>query len=287
MMWRRPLVERVRYAVKLAYEGSAFHGSQRQPEVRTVEGDLLGALRAIGAIDSADAAWFALAGRTDRGVSALGNVAAFDTEFRREELLAAINANMRDAWAWAIAERPPEFNPRHAKARMYKYILDELAVSTPVGEKSKAAGTAQVAAFNDALQIFVGDHDFTSFARMEPGVNPIRRIDSITVGTRSGFVEATFVGESFLWNQVRRIVEAARRVAVGEASLKTVELALSRETEADLGLAPPHGLVLVDVAYDFAFTTDERAARTAREEIARRLAGARLAGQVLGEIGRF
>ncbi|MBI4393833.1 MAG: tRNA pseudouridine(38-40) synthase TruA [Euryarchaeota archaeon] len=279
--------ECVRYAAKLAYQGSAFHGSQRQPHARTVEGDLLESLGAVGAIDSAEAAHFAFAGRTDRGVSALGNVAAFDTGFRRDELLSAINANMRDAWVWAIAERPSAFNPRHAKARTYKYILDERALSPARSERSKAAAETLSTAFNDALQVFVGEHDFTSFARIEPGVNPVRRIDSINAVPRSGFVEATFVGESFLWHQVRRIVEAARRVAAGDIPLKTVELALSREREADLGISPPDGLILMDVAYDFSFTTDERAARGAREEIQRRLAAATLSGRVFEEIGAF
>jgi hypothetical protein len=79
-----------RVAVRVAYDGTCFAGSQRQPDQRTVEGELLRGLAKVGALRSAEEARFQCASRTDRGVSAAGNVVAFDTSFRLDALLPAL-----------------------------------------------------------------------------------------------------------------------------------------------------------------------------------------------------
>src|SRR5205823_12867234 len=79
-----------RYAVKVAYDGAKFHGSQAQPALRTVHSEVAQALAKLGT-DEPRLRW---AGRTDAGVSARGNVAAFETEFDRGRLLQALTRNM-------------------------------------------------------------------------------------------------------------------------------------------------------------------------------------------------
>ena len=97
---------------------------------------------------------------------------------------------------------------------------------------------------------FVGTHDFTGFCRLEPGVNPQRTVERVAVARRGAFLLVDVVGQSFLWNQVRRMVEAGRRVAEGELGPDDLRRALHEGRPADLGTAPPEPLVLMDVEYE-------------------------------------
>jgi tRNA pseudouridine38-40 synthase len=222
----------MRYAVKLAYDGTRFHGSQAQPApLRTVQSELAAALAKLGTDD----ARLRFAGRTDAGVSARGNVVAFDTGFDRARLLQALTRNMEDAWAWALADAPPGFDPRLARERAYRYHL-------------RAELDAEALAA--ALRPFVGSHDFTGFCRLEEGKDPTRTVTGIDVRRDGAFLLVDVRGESFLWNQVRRMVEAARRVAAGELPGGAIAAALAAGKPADLGTARPEPLVLMDVRYD-------------------------------------
>lgn len=227
----------LRVALALAYDGVRFHGSQRQPGKRTVEGDLLRALAALKAIRDAKSARFLAASRTDRGVSAAANVVAFDTRFSIERLPTALNAKLEDAWIVGAREVEAGFNPRHATARRYRYFLPE--------------SEADPKALRDALQLFVGEHDFSSFARVEAHRSPTRRIDGVSVAREPPFLAIDFEGPDFLWNQIRRIVAASVKMARREASVEAVRLALKGKTRVDLGVAPPEPLVLLQVKYDF------------------------------------
>lgn len=219
-------------AVKVAYDGTRFSGSQVQPGgVRTVHGELAAALAQLGAPD-ARIRW---AGRTDAGVSARGNVAVFDAPLAPEVLLPALTFRMRDAWAWAWAEVPTGFEPRRASRRWYRYHL-----RSGLDEK----------ALEEALAPFVGEHDFTAFARLDGDATPIRRVHEVSVERQGPHLVVDVRGESFLWNQVRRMVEAGRRAAEGEIAPGEIERALREGKPRDLGCAPPEPLVLMDVAYE-------------------------------------
>ena len=219
-------------AVKLAYDGTRFSGSQVQPGLRTVHSEVAKALRALGASTEPRLAW---AGRTDAGVSAAGNVVAFETEHPLATLLPGLTFRMEDAWAWALAEVGEDFEPRHASRRLYRYHL-----RSDLDAKDVEA----------AMAPFVGAHDFTAFSRLEPGVNPVRTVSRVGVSRQGPFLLVDVEGPNFLWNQVRRMVEAGRRVAAGELAEAAVRRALADGRPADLGIAPPEPLVLMDVAYE-------------------------------------
>src|SRR5213594_4061523 len=85
----------VRIAMKIAYDGTVFHGQARQPGLRTVEGEVIHALVRAPAIRDVRTARFESASRTDRGVSALGNVVAFDTGLPPRAAVRAFNAKSR------------------------------------------------------------------------------------------------------------------------------------------------------------------------------------------------
>ncbi|HWH08880.1 MAG TPA: tRNA pseudouridine(38-40) synthase TruA [Candidatus Thermoplasmatota archaeon] len=252
-----------RWAVKVAYDGTRFHGSQVQPGVRTVHAEVARALEQLGG-DPATLRW---AGRTDAGVSAAGNVVALSCDLPPESLLPGLTFRMEDAWAWAAAPVPDSFEPRHARRRRYRYHL---------------RSDLPEPALQRAMSAFVGMHDFTAFCRLEPGVDPRRTVESVGVRRRGDFLVVDVVGHSFLWNQVRRMVEAGRRQAAGELHEGAIRAALLRGEPAEMGTAPPEPLLLVDVEYDgVAF---EPARGDVFERLHRRREALDLARAVTGDI---
>lgn len=217
-------------AVKLAYDGRLFMGSQRQPGERTVEAETIVALQRVGAIRSPAGSRFRFASRTDRGVSALGNVAAFDTAFPRDALLRALNAAAPDVLFYAWAEVPETFSPRRARERWYRYLLPSAGLD--VEEVRRCA------------RLFEGRHDFRRFCKPD-GRSTVKTIASIDVADGE-MLAIDLRAREFLRSMVRRMVAAMAEVGAGRASLEEVTRALEGE-DLSFGLAPPEQLILMDV----------------------------------------
>jgi len=225
----------MRVALKIAYDGGAFFGHQRQPDRRTVEGECLAALRAGKVVQDPLESFFRSASRTDRGVSAVGNVIAFDSALRPDAVVGVFNNHAQGVWAWACSDVPPTFHPRHAIERWYRYHL---------------YGDLRVDSLREVGALFLGDRDFRSFTS-EPLVGPFalnrldvrRDRDAIVVDVRAG---------SFRRGMVRRIVAAMVAFARGEVALDTVRTALEGRRH-DFGLASAPPLFLMDVMYGFPF----------------------------------
>jgi len=209
-------------------------GSQRQPGERTVEGEVIRSLLKVQAISSPGEARFRAASRTDRGVSALGNVVCFDTDFNKGRLLHALNAVSDGVYYHGVAEVPHDFSPRRAKGRWYRYFqpsegLDALA-------------------FKECAELFEGRHDFRRFCKPE-GKATVKTIESITITPVGDFLVVDLRAREFLRNMVRRCVSAMFSVARHEATIAQVRSALDGE-DRSFGLADAEGLVLMDVLYD-------------------------------------
>jgi tRNA pseudouridine38-40 synthase len=208
-------------AVMIAYDGREFTGSQRQPDKMTVEDECIRALKKIRAIGSVKDSRFRTASRTDRGVSALCNVIVFETEFKKERLLQALNAASDKVYFYAFAEVGADFSPRRAKQRWYRYFL---AISKDM----------DLGAMDSAAQEFVGKHDFKRFCKAE-GKSSEKTIDSITLTRLGDIVVVDLKGREFLRNMVRRIVAALVSVSDGSSTLMDVREALEgRETSFGL-----------------------------------------------------
>lgn len=225
----------MRVALRIAYDGREFYGHQRQPVARTVEGECLAALKSSGVVADPRKAFFRSASRTDRGVSALGNVIAFDSALRPDAVLGAFNDRARGVWAWAYAAVPDGFHPRHAEERWYRYHLLE---------------PFPIDALRSAASLFPGEHDFRWFTSDPPvGPFPIRDVaasedgDIIVVDVRA---------RSFRRGMIRRIVAAMLGHAQGDVTLEEIREALRGERH-DFGMVPPEGLVLMEVRYGFPF----------------------------------
>ena len=240
----------MRIALKFAYDGKSFFGYARQPKLRTVEGEIINALKKTKiAYEN-----FGSASRTDRGVSALGNVISFNTDFKGN-ILSALNANVKDVWFYGVSNVDENFNPRYAKERWYRYFLFNSGLDV---DKMKKAS-----------ELFVGVHDFSNFARIE-NKNPVRKINSLKIKEKGDFIIIDIKAESFLWNMVRRIVSVLEKAGRNEIKIDVIKDALESKERFDFGSAKPEGLILMDVKYDFDFETDKKAIEKLKKNLIKR-----------------
>jgi tRNA pseudouridine38-40 synthase len=230
-----------RYVVKFAFDGHLFKGYPRQPEGGTVEDELIGALVRADIIEGAREASFASASRVDRGVSAISAAAAFDTTASMDRLLRSLNANTGSLVAHSIARVAPGFDPRKgASSRWYRYLF---------GPEEDPGSGLDLPQMRRAARAFLGHHDMTAFARVD-GRDPVRVVLEVGVERRSGALVLDVRGESFLWNQVRRMASAIRMVGAGELSVEDVVRALEHGEGGPFPPLPPMGLFLMDVTFD-------------------------------------
>jgi len=228
---------RWRAAVKLAYEGKDFLGFQRQPHARTVEDAVIAALIEIEAIEDVASSRFKGASRTDAGVSALGNVIAFDTEFRKDKLLHALNAVSDNVFFYGVAEVPESFSPRRASQRWYRYFLPSRNL-----DADQVIGSAGV---------FLGKHDFKCFCKVDER-STVKVVQSLDVFPLGDFLIIDIRAREFLRSMVRRIVAALDAVGRGKATLGDIQWALDGEA-FQFGMVTPERLCLMDVTYPFEF----------------------------------
>ncbi len=229
--------EMQRLALKFGYNGSAFYGYQRQPGVRTVEGDIISACLGMHAFESAEGADFASASRTDRGVHALGNVVAFNTHFNPDELIDGLNAKCRNILFHSYLDVSATFSPRRARMRQYRYLFYD---------------NIDRERLNSAFSHFVGQRDFKNFSK-SGSKGRYRSIDRILISEGDGCLLIDFYGRSFLHNMIRRVVAAAQALANGLVEEDDVLRALNGEGSKSFGLAPPQYLILMDVDYGMTF----------------------------------
>ncbi len=244
----------MRIALKIAYDGSKFYGFQRQPDVRTVEGELLNALRKLGVIGDPKEARFQGASRTDRGVSAFFNVVAFNTENPKLAVPRILNHQLRDVWVLGIAEVPEDFHPRfYARGKTYRYyLLDE---------------GFDIDAMRDCGFLFMGEHNFSNFARLERGKNPVRRITDLKIAKQNDIVVIEISGESFLWEMVRRIVTALKLCGLGVLGMNEIREMLELKVKRKLPPAPAENLVLWKIEYEnLRFEIDRYSLEKAKKE---------------------
>lgn len=231
----------VRLAFRFGYIGSRFAGSQIQPSDRTVEGEFIAACSRAGLFSDWHQARFATAGRTDRGVHARGQIAAFTTRYQHRAV-EAINWQLPpDIWCTGYAVVDDDFHPRYrAAARTYRYYVP----GSPADPERMAR----------AARLFEGEHDFSAFCK-PAGKDPVRSVRSARVFQEGRFSCIEVTARSFLWHMVRSM--AAALVAVGEGTWGEEDITrrLSGEDTRHVPPAAPEGLVLWDVECGLNFIT--------------------------------
>ena len=224
-----------RAAVRIAYLGKDYCGSQYQPGYRTVMGDIITDLERISG--GKEGEWFDLkaAGRTDRGVNALDNVVVFNTTFDDDdELLKALNSVSKGIFYKSAVTVDEDFNPRFANSRTYRYVLPAEGIDFGLAV--------------ECSKLFLGKHDFIRFCKVDDKPTEID-LESITVEKDADRIVMTFTSQFFLWNMIRKIVAAVVLVAKGERTMDDVRDALDGK-EVNFGLARPDALTLTEVRYD-------------------------------------
>lgn len=226
----------LRSALRFAYDGTAFNGYPAVDGSRTVEGALLEGLeQQFDTIDLYSGS------RTDRGVSALGNVCAVRTEGPVDT--GRLNASLDGVAVTGIAAVDEDFNPRFARWRWYRYMI-----SDPTVDPDRAVECAAV---------FPGEHDFANFSRKD-GRGTVRKVIDVRVlPDPSGVLVLDVKGVAFIWNMMRRMAGAVIAVGHGEAGVEEVRDALFRpDIVRSFGTAPPEPLILMAVEYpDLGFET--------------------------------
>ncbi|NLA99458.1 MAG: tRNA pseudouridine(38-40) synthase TruA [Methanomicrobiales archaeon] len=229
----------MKLAFRFSYLGDRFSGSQMQPDLRTVEGEFIEACGYLGLFADWREARFATAGRTDRGVHARCQVCSFLTD-KPERAIEALNQVLpEDIWCTGWAEVSEGFHPRYsAVSRTYRYYF---------------ADPGDVAAMHEAAQVFLGQHDFSAFARANDR-NPERKILAARVFVDGRFAVFEVTGESFLWNMVRRMATMLERVGKDEAEPGEIVRLFTESTEQGVAAAPPEGLILWEIDHRISFT---------------------------------
>ena len=228
--------------VAFGYHGAKFHGSQIQPDVRTVQGELKQAIERLG--------WWTescleMSSRTDSGVSVRMNLATISLPtdianvIDESSLVSALNDHLpEDLVVWKACRVPEGTRSRIAENRLYIYRL-EMIPGWPY--------EVEYERFSNACNLFVGQHDFTNFCRLDSGRSPIRNIESCQPWQDSSgrIVGFSVVAESFLWNQIRRMASSLHKFAKNDIELDEIALALEKPEETlDFGLSPADGLIL-------------------------------------------
>lgn len=242
-----------RIALLLEYDGTGFAGSQLQANARTVQGVLEAAVtRTTG-----ETARVAFAGRTDAGVHAEGQVAAFTTEsaLDPETVRRALNAWLpEDVVVRAAADMEASFDPRrHALRRRYRYQIDNRP-TRPALDRLRAWHVPialDEAAMARAAARVVGHRDFAAFASRpeNEGASTVRDLQRFDVARTGHRLTCTLEANAFLPHQVRRMVGALAEVGKGKLSPEGY-VALLEGPPASAGpAAPPHGLYLERVEY--------------------------------------
>ncbi len=244
-----------RVALLLEYNGARFAGSQLQPGRDTVQGELEKAIEGfLGAPARA-----ALAGRTDAGVHARGQVAAFSLNagYAPDVIRRAINARLeRDIAVRAVAGVAEGFDPRRdARSRWYRYTMLAGTDRAPLREPFAwvVPGALDAGAMRAAGALLTGTHDFRAFAGKPEGEEPntVRRIDRVEVTVDGGEVQLDIEGSAFLPHQVRIIAGALVRAGRGELEPSAFAVLLERgEPGTAAPAAPAQGLCLMGVRYE-------------------------------------
>jgi len=242
----------------LSYDGADFSGWQVQPDTMTIQGTLASAIGRV----TGEKVLPQGSGRTDAGVHALAQVATFATEspIPAANLVTALNDILPPSIRVPeAAEAPPEFHARKsARAKTYRYRIYRAAICPPFLARYAwhYPYPLDEDAMRQAASFVIGEHDFTSFAAVDPEANReeegsnVRRIFASAWERNGDELLYTVRGNGFLHHMVRNLVGTF--LLVGKGTLKPDDLQSileARSRSAAGATVPACGLYLVSVEY--------------------------------------
>lgn len=246
-----------RFRILIAYEGTNYHGWAVQENLPTVAGEIERVLRLV----SREKVHLTAAGRTDKGVHALGQVAHFDLpvaniDFNNtNKMLIRLNKLLpADIRIVSLFKTNPSFDARFsALARTYIYRITTASYGAlPQEANFVAHWTSQLDLnlLNKAASLLVGLHDFAAFCKPRPGATTIRNLQIFTWERTRNYYIATVKADAFCWSMVRSLVGAVTSVATGKRSLEwCASLLTAGSRDSSILVAPAVGLTLQEVDY--------------------------------------
>lgn len=241
------------YRLDIAYDGSGFKGYARQGGLRTVQGELESALAIVlkTAVDTS------VAGRTDAGVHARGQVVSFDYggEVDLVRLPRSLNGIVGpEVSVHAASMASDGFNARFSATwRRYRYLIDPSASPDPLtrGFVWHVGRDLDIEAMSNAGAVFVGEHDFSAFCRAVEGGSNVRRVTEFIIEEDDGLLRVWVQANAFCHQMVRSVVGYLYDVGRGFSDGDRVdEVIAAGDRGAVATVAPPHGLTLWAVGYD-------------------------------------
>jgi tRNA pseudouridine38-40 synthase len=249
----------VRVRLDIGYDGTGFSGWARQPGRRTVQQTLEDALARV--LSLPEPAPLTVAGRTDAGVHAQGQVAHADIPADRWAAAgpAAVRRLARllppDVRVHGAVPAPPGFDARFSAIwRRYAYrVCDDSALADPLARHRTLwhRSRLDIERMNEAARGCLGEHDFAAFCRRREGASTVRtllRLDWARTGP--AVAEATVVADAFCHNMVRALVGAMLKVGEGRRPPGwPAQVLAARVRDPAAPVVPPHGLCLAEVGY--------------------------------------
>ena len=243
----------MRYALKIAYDGTSFCGWQVQPNGLTVQGETERAVKEAFGVPAKVCA----SGRTDSGVHAAGQVAHVDlpVNIPGEKLADALNAYLPQGISvLSSCIAPDGFDAnRSAKKKTYCYQLYMSSRRNPLMDRFavRVEENLDISKMKEAAELFIGEHDFKAYCASGSSVQTTTRtIYSLEVYREGDLIKIEVCGNGFLYNMVRTIAGTVLWYACGRLSLDDIARSLEKGDRASVGKTmPPNGLILKSVDY--------------------------------------
>ena len=244
-----------RFKLTLEYDGGPFVGWQRQDNGPSVQQAVEDAIQKF----SGETVTVYGSGRTDAGVHALGQIAHFDLDKKTEanRVREALNYHLKpDPIAVLNAEETaPDFHARFDATErhyLYRLAIRRAPLALDRGRAWHTAQSLDAGKMDDAAQVLVGKHDFTTFRAAQcQAKSPVKTLSKISVSQAADEIHVNVCAPSFLHHQVRSIAGSLKMVGEGKWTKNDLDSALKACDRAACGIvAPPDGLYLVKVLYD-------------------------------------
>ncbi|MCH5171534.1 MAG: tRNA pseudouridine(38-40) synthase TruA [Erysipelotrichales bacterium] len=242
----------MRIRLDISYDGHNFMGFQRQPDLRTVQGEIEKVLTKIFNVETVITA----AGRTDAGVHAFNQVITFEPskEIELNRLRYSLNCLLpNDIHVNEIREVDDDFHPRQsAKSKVYRYLIN-MGEANPFYEnyRYELKRKLDIEKMVEASKLFIGTHDFKNFTtKKEDLKNFIRTVHNLEISQKGNEITIEITGDGFMRYMVRMIVGTLVMIGLNKETKSFVQDRLDSEKhEVVIYKAPSNGLYLVKVNY--------------------------------------
>lgn len=242
----------MRYLIDFSYCGANFHGYQKQPGLRTIQGELE---RVLSSINN-DYVIVHASGRTDAKVNAIHQTAHFDLQKKLEpyKLKGALNSYLPDdIYINSVLTVDDNFHARYmVKSKIYQYNINT-GIYNPIQRTHvyQYGKPLNISKMKIAISYFIGTHDFTTFACAEDRrSDKVRTIIDVSVEQKDGIISITFLGTGFLKYQVRNMVGLMIKIGQDKLDPSIIPSLFEKKDRKVIGItAPPEGLTLLNVSY--------------------------------------